>query len=110
MSTVYVSLDTDENPPVTCRPESVDVDPGNEMINWVLGENQTFTFFNLSFAGNPSCMQGLCVEADSISVTDENDTGGVYPYTVVVTLNGVQYSSAKSRIGGGGGAPSIHNK
>lgn len=110
MSTVQVSLDTTANPPVTCNPHKTSVNRGNQTIDWVPAQNQTFNFTSLTFAGSPSCFSTPTVTNSQISVTDDDQAAGDYAYTIVVTQNGVSYSSTASRItGGGGGDPSIKN-
>ena len=110
MSTVQVSLDTNASPPVTCNPQKTPVNRGNEEINWVQAQNQNFTFYSLSFQNNPPCFGSPEVSDDEITVTDDNEDTADYPYTIVVTLNGVQYSSAGGGLGGNPGGPTIQNK
>ena len=111
MSTVQVSLDINAVPPVTCHPKQTPVNRGNEEINWVPAQNQTFAFQSLTIQDNPPCFGTPDVTAQEISVSDENDaTSGPYPYTIVVTYNGQSYSSAGAGIGGNPGDPTIQNK
>ena|SRR5215469_4725747 len=109
MSTVQVSLDVNASPPVTCNPKKASVNHGNQEINWVPAQNQAFTFYSLAFQNNPPCFGTPVVTAHEITVTDDNETTAEYPYTVTVTLNGRQYSSAGAGIGGNPGDPSIKN-
>lgn len=110
MSTVQVSLNVNASPPVTCNPKTTSINHGNDTIYWEQAQNQTFTFTSLSFPGNPPCFGTPDVTPSQISVTDDNEVSGDYPYIIVVTYNNVQYSSAASGIGGNPGDPMIKNK
>jgi len=110
MSTIQVSLDTNASPPVTCNPKTASINQGNQTINWTQAQNQSFAFTSLTFANNPTCFGTPNVTSSGISVTDDNTSAGDYPYTLVVTLNGVQYSTASSGVYGGGSDPTIKNK
>jgi hypothetical protein len=111
MNTIQVSLNTNDNPPVTCSPAIADISETNEEINWVMASDQTFTFESLHFKDDPPCFSEPVVTADEITVTDENDNSNkTYPYIVNVILDGKVYSSRKSEPGEGDGSPSICNK
>lgn len=110
MSTIQVSLDTSANPPVTCNPKTTSVNQGNQTINWTQAQNQSFTFTSLTFANNPTCFGTPVVSNTGISVTDNNTAAGDYPYTIVVTSGGIEYSTAKSGPTAGGSDPTIQNK
>lgn len=109
---VEVSLNTSANPPVTVNPQIHSVNQGNQTIKWKPASNQNFTFTSLSIDGNPSCFGTPSVSASEITVTDNNTgTDTYYAYTVVVTSNGVSYSSAPSRPNptAQSSGPNIHN-
>lgn len=109
---VQVSLDTSANPPVTVSPRVHDVNSGNQTINWERASNQTFTFTSLTGLPNPPF--GTPSVSDSeITVTDNNRSAAAYGYTIVVTYNGQQYSTAPSRPNPreqGNNGPIINNK
>ena len=112
MGSIKVSLNTGANPAVTCEPQIHNVNPGNDTIKWkesTTSPNKGFTFTSLTFSGNPSCFEDLDVQPAEISVDDDNTGPNQYPYTIVVSYNGQPYTSAKSKIGGGEGDPSIKN-
>lgn len=93
---VQVSLDTTADPPVTVNPRVHNVNNGNQTIKWERANNQTFTFTSLS--GLPDPPFGTPSISDSeITITDNNTGPVAYGYTIVVSLNGVQYSTAPSR-------------
>ncbi|MHB8448498.1 MAG: hypothetical protein ACYC7G_06440 [Rudaea sp.] len=109
---VQVSLNTNANPPVTVQPQIHDVNRGNQTIKWERASNQTFTFTSLSGLPNPP-FSNLSVSGSEISVVDNNQNNGpdvYYPYTIVVTLNGVQYSSAVGGITDQSTGPTVKNK
>lgn len=109
---VQVSLDTSADPPVTVNPRVHDVNRGNQMVTWERASNQTFTFSSLSGLPNPPF--GTPSVSDSeITVTDDNRSAAAYGYTIVVTYNGQQYSTAPSRPNPreqGNGGPVVNNK
>ena len=110
---VQVSLNPTAHPPVTVNPQVHNVNQGNETIRWELAAGQNFSFTSLSFAGNPSCFGSPSISNSEISVVDNNPHNGTettYPYTLVVTANGQQYSSAGSRIQQQSTGPSIKNR
>jgi len=110
---IQVSLNTSANPPVTVQPPIHDVNNGNQTIKWERASNQTFTFTSLSGLPNPP-FSSPSVSATEISVVDNNQNNGpavYYPYTIVVTQNGVQYSSSPAfRITEQDTGPTIKNK
>ncbi|MGN6312173.1 MAG: hypothetical protein ACTHMO_00255 [Rhodanobacteraceae bacterium] len=94
---VQVSLDTSADPPVTVNPRVHDVNSGNQTIKWERASNQTFTFTSLTGLPNPPF--GTPSVSDSeITVTDNNTSAAAYGYTVLVTYNNQQYSTAPSRL------------
>jgi len=93
---IQVSLDISANPPVTVQPRVHDVNNGNQTIKWERASNQTFTFTSLSGLPNPP-FGTPSVNDSEITITDNNTSAVAYGYTIVVTLNGVQYSTASSR-------------
>lgn len=93
---IQVSLDTTASPPVTVNPRIHDVNNGNETIRWERGSNETFTFTSLTGLPDPP-FGPPTVTDDEITVTDDNTSAAAYGYTVVVTLNGEQYSTAPTR-------------
>ena len=93
---VQVSLDTTKSPPVTVNPRVHNVNNGNQTIKWERASNQTFTFTSLSGLPNPP-FGTPNVSASEITITDNNTSPAAYGYTIVVTLNGVQYSTASSQ-------------
>lgn len=93
---VQVSLDTTANPPVTVNPRVHDVNRGNQTIKWERANNQTFSFSSLSGLPNPPF--GTPSISDSeISISDDNTGAAAYGYTIVVSYNGNQYSTAPSQ-------------
>ena len=108
---VQVSLDTSTNPPVTVNPQIHDVNNGNQTIKWERASNQTFTFTSLSGLPNPP-FGTPSVSSTEITVADDNQNNGpavYYAYTIVVTLNGKQYSTAASSPRAQATGPSIKN-
>jgi hypothetical protein len=109
MSTIHVSLDITADPPVTCKPKHQSMNSGNDAINWKPAANQSFTFSSLTGLPNPP-FTTPSVTDDEITVTDNNQAAGDYPYTLTVMLNGLPYSTtASSPKGTGGGDPTIKN-
>jgi len=110
---IQVTLTPGANPPVTVQPPIHDVNNGNQTIKWERASNQTFTFTSLSGLPNPP-FSSPSVSATEISVVDNNQNNGpavYYPYTIVVTQNGVQYSSSPAfRITEQDTGPTIKNK
>jgi hypothetical protein len=98
---------------VTVQPPVHQVNKGNQSITWVPFASQDFTFTSLSFANNPSCFNTPNISSGQITVQDNNQNTGSdvdYPYTIVVTSNGQQYSSATLGAGADPGSPTIRNK
>ncbi|MFI4969031.1 MAG: hypothetical protein ACHP7D_02415 [Lysobacterales bacterium] len=110
---ITVTLNTANKPPVTVSPNPFDVaSKGLQSLTWVPATGQTFEFVSLTFSNNPSAFSVPSVAKAAISVNDTNNNIGAstsYPYTIVVSLNGVNYSSAATGIGGTGGTPTIRN-
>jgi hypothetical protein len=112
MGSIKVSLNTSASPAVTLDPVKHEVTAGNDTIKWKespTSPTKGFTFTSLTFVGNPTCFEDLDVGATEISVDDDNTGPNEYPYTIVVTYNGQQYSSS-GQIGGNPGDPTINNK
>lgn len=109
---IQVKLDTSANPPVTLVPTHQSVNNGNQSLIWVPFAQENFTFVSLTGLPNPP-FTNLTVTDSQITVTDNNQNNGpevVYPYTIVVSSNGTQYSSAKAGPAAGSGDPTINNK
>ena len=110
---ITVTLNTASKPPVTVSPNPFDVaSKGPQSLTWVPATGQTFEFVSLTFTNNPSVFSTPGVAKAVISVTDTNNNIGTatsYPYTIVVSLNGVNYSSAATGIEATGGTPTIRN-
>lgn len=112
--TIKVCLDTTARPPVTCDPVIKIKERGaNDVITWERDAGDQFDFVSVTFARNPGCFGTPKVTKDKITVSDNNSGGtsvGDFPYTVVVTAGGKNYSSAGGGIAGGGSDPTIQNK
>ncbi|MEP7044398.1 MAG: hypothetical protein ABI843_15140 [Dokdonella sp.] len=110
---ITVTLDVNAKQPVTVNPNPFDVtSKGVSQITWAPATGQTFTFVSLSFGPNAMSFGPPNVSKTAISVSDTNpNTSPVtsYPYTIVVSLNGVNYSSEASGVMGTGGTPMIRN-
>lgn len=109
---VQVSLNPTGHPPVTVNPQVQNVNHGNETIRWERAAQQSFTFVSLTGLPNPP-FSAPTVSDSEISVTDNNPNNGTetsYPYIIVVSANGQQYSSAASRIAQQSGGPTIKNR
>ncbi|HZV24179.1 MAG TPA: hypothetical protein VFF93_10460 [Luteimonas sp.] len=110
---VQVSLDPTATPPVTVQPPIHSVNHGNHTVTWEPASNQQFTFKSLSFANNPSCFGTPSILDAKVTVTDDNPANGTetdYPYTIVVTSNGQDYSSGGAGPGADPGSSIIKNK
>jgi len=110
---IQVTLTPGANPPVTVQPQIHDVNNGNQTIKWERASRQTFNFTSLSGLPNPP-FSSPSVSATEITVTDNNQNNGpdiYYPYTIVVTQDGVQYSSSATfKITEQDSGPTIKNK
>lgn len=91
---IQVKLDTTANPPVTLIPNHQAVNRGNQSIEWTPFANETFTFVSLTFTTTPNPFSTPTVSNSQISVTDNNSSTADYPYVIVVSSGGVQYSTA----------------
>lgn len=92
---IQVRLDPAANPPVTVHPNPFAVNRGNHVVEWVPAAQQQFTFVSLT--GLPSsAFSPPSVSGTQITVTDNNANAGDYGYTIVVSANGQQYSTAQS--------------
>lgn len=110
---IIVTLNTAAKPPVTVSPNPFDVtSSGLQSLTWIPASGQTFEFVSLTFANNPSCFSAPTVNKAAIYVNDTNTNAGpatTYPYTIVVSQNGVNHSSATTGLSATGGAPAIRN-
>ncbi|HEY2397240.1 MAG TPA: hypothetical protein VGH81_14860 [Rudaea sp.] len=109
---IEVKLNTAASPPVTVQPRVHSVNHGNQTIEWVPFAQENFTFVSLTGLPNPPFSTPTVTDT-KITVTDDNQNAGSavdYFYTIVVCSDGVEYSSAPSRISGGSSDPTIKNK
>ncbi|MBS0431759.1 MAG: hypothetical protein JSS21_05060 [Proteobacteria bacterium] len=96
MPNISVSLNTSNNPPVSINPESQPVSASNSMITWTPSSSgQAFTFTNV-VGLPPVVFTNKQISNGQISIMDGGQSG-IYPYAIVVTSNGVQYSSQPSQ-------------
>lgn len=108
MSTIHVSLNTNADPPVTCRPRNQPMNRGNDPINWKPAANQSFTFSSLTGLPNPPFTTPIITD-NEITVSDNNQAPHEYTYTLTVMYNGLSYSTTFSK-GAGASDPTIQNK
>ncbi len=113
--TIEVYLDPTKTPPVTVVPQTKDKDKGKGTIAWKPGKQQDFTFISLTFANNPPSFGAPDIKSNGkeVTVEDDNSGGGAvgdFPYTIVVSYNGKQYSSVGVRLGADPSGPIIRNK
>jgi hypothetical protein len=92
---IQVRLDVNANPPVTVQPQKMAVNRGNQIVTWVPAAQQKFKFVSLTGLPTPPFSK-LSVQDGQITVTNDNRAVGEYPYTIVVSLDGKQYSTAPS--------------
>lgn len=104
---VTVTVNTDDNPAVTCNPNPVPATKGTSTnIQWNIPSG--YTYFQLNdlpsnVFSNPSHGQS------NVSVTD-NGTEGTYPYDLVLKDSaGHQYHSKPNTRGTGGGSTIRNN-
>lgn len=108
--TIKVSLNTNDDPPVTVDPSRENVNRGNQTITWVpAAQQQPWTFDNVVFPSNAPMGPPTKTNGPKMTVTDNNTGTADYPYTLTVNLNGTIYSTASGKGGVGGGSPIIHN-
>lgn len=111
MPQVKVSLNTTATPPVTLDPNTCPVNLGKDSVRWVQNSQSPikgFTFYSLTGLPDPPFDTPTKNQNQTeISIGDDNTSPGEYPYTIVVSYNGAQYSSAASITGNGG--PTIKN-
>jgi hypothetical protein len=105
---VQVKLDTSATPPVTVIPQRTTVNSGSQTIDWTPFATQTFSFVSLTFKTTPNPF-AVTVTTSKVTATEDNQAAGDFTYVVVVSQNGVQYSSAATGIARTGGTPVIHN-
>jgi hypothetical protein len=111
---IQVSLNPNAKPPVTVSPNVYDLTAkGASQITWSIASGQNFSFVSLSFQPNASRLLGTPqISAASISVSADNTNSGPavdYPYTLIVSQNGVSYSTGPVGPESTGGAPVIRN-
>ncbi|MFC4525556.1 hypothetical protein ISN76_00355 [Dyella halodurans] len=109
---IQVLCDPTGDPQVVVSAKHQGVDRGNDTIEWIPFEKEKFTFFSITFdpppGTNPFSPPTYDPDKPKVTVTDNNQAPGDYPYTVVVVMNGIQYNT-NARIIGGGSSPSIKN-
>ncbi len=113
--TIEVYLDTTKTPPVTVVPPVKEKNKGKDTITWKPGKGQDFSFVSVIFANNPPGFGPGALKSNGKEVTVEDDnsggaTVGDFPYTVVVSYQGQEYSSATPGPGGEDSDPTIRNK
>lgn len=111
--TIDVYLDTTQTPPVTVVPQVKDKDKGKGTITWKPASGQDFSFVSLTFVSNPGCFGVPDVKPNKITVDDDNSGGtsvGDFPYVIVVSFEGKNYSSATPGPGAESSDPTIRNK
>jgi hypothetical protein len=96
--TVKVFLDTQATPPVTVRPNSVDVAFGdNQEVQWVLGKGQKGIITGVKFNGATPFNKVRPKASNNWTGKEDNDNRSGAPlnfaYTVVVTLGGTKYKT-----------------
>jgi hypothetical protein len=111
---IKVYLDTTANPAVTCDPPEKEKDRGKRRLSWEPGSKQKFDFVSLTFAVNPGCFDTPKVKKKKITANDNNSgksSVGTFLYTVVVSKDGQNYSSASvsAKTVGGANSPTIKN-
>jgi hypothetical protein len=113
-TTITVSLNTSADPPVTVNtPTLVITSTGEQTIQWVPGGSTSFTFTSLQVLTSPNPITVGPITGSLITAQDDNDTPGTftYPYRIVVTANGVQYSTDRQgTTGDDPGDPRVENK
>ena len=109
MSDITVMLNTTGDPAVTCEPKQFSANNGNQQIKWTPGGSQSFTFTSLTGLSSTP-FSGLSVTAREITVNDNDQGPGDYPYTIWVMANGTSYSTQKTGPGAGVGDPTVKNK
>jgi hypothetical protein len=112
--TITVSLDTSANPPVTANPSDLVItSPGNQTIEWVPGGATAFTFTSLQILTDPNPITVGPITGSLVTAQDNNSTPGTYTYAyrIIVTSNGVQYSTqAQGLPGDDPGDPRVENE
>lgn len=113
MPQVKVSLNTTATPPVTLDPNRCPVNRGKDSIRWVedsQSPDKGFTFYSLTGLPDPPFDTPTKNQNQTEMSVGDDDTGpSEYPYTIVVSYDGAQYSSAGAKIGGNPGGPTIKN-
>ena len=97
---IRVYLDIAATPPVTCDPPQKEKDHGKRRLSWEPASGQKFDFVSLTFDVNPGCFDTPKVKKKKVTANDDNSGGssvGTFPYTVVVSKNGTNYSSATNK-------------
>lgn len=103
-----VSLNPNANPPVSIDPQLHEASASNSVVTWVAAAGQSFTFTNV-FGLPLGVFTNTQVSGSQITVHD-NGQSGYFPYVIVVTSNGVQYSSRPTGPTAQSTGPTIHNK
>lgn len=98
MPIVKVSLDPNANPPVTVDQQTLEVSSGLQTIIWEPASGQTFTFPSNALTGLPDPpFSQAQINGNGVSVSDNNGANyqNLYAYTLTVTSNGQNYSTAR---------------
>lgn len=98
MSDIVVKLNINPGPgkaAVTCEPESLSVNRGNEQITWKPGGNEGFTFYSLTGLSDNPPFSGLSVTDGEITINDNDQAANEYSYTITVVSdeNGGHYTT-----------------
>ena len=109
---IEVSLDVNNVPPVTVKPEDVEMLRGDDTIHWVRAKNQDFDFDSVEINDvPPGTFTPAPNHPGTIAVKDHNTRARDYPYVLTVSSGGKQYQSKKPGAHvGSGGSPTIHNR
>ncbi len=106
----HVSLTTTANPPVSISPTLHEASASNSVVTWTPATTgQAFTFTDVRGLP-PLIFTNKQVNNTEIRISD-NGQSGYYPYEIVVTSDGVQYTSAPTRPNptAQSTGPTIHN-
>ena len=111
---ILVTLNTKATPPVTVSPTPYEImTKGSSQITWSPAANQNFTFVSVTFAPSASHSFGAPTNTGAaVYINDDNSNNGTptdYPYTVIVSQNGMNYSSDPPGPAATGGKPVIRN-
>lgn len=103
---VTVTLDNNVPPNFSFTPDPVEVERGMATIHWVRGSNN-FSFAALA-VDHPNPFSNIVVKDLEITADDVHQVPELHRYSVLVSVNGVYYSSRPGGMGAGG--PTIRNK